>query len=421
MSRRLLRHLDRHFGFRKQVETLTDSRLYPEVPLTAVWVTAFFLFVGRWRSLNAMEADLRKRPLPLTRLIGKRLPSADTVGRVLEHHLSAEELRQRHVRNMKRLERMKALHRRHGWRHRVGAVDCHEQFSTYHLACPHCLKRLVTIEGKPVPQYYHRFVFFELVGVQPRVMVDVEPVLPGEDEVAAADRLLARVFARYPQICQVVVADAAYQEAPFFRKLRAMGKRVIATLKDERRDAFVDAAGMLPNRKPAEVVEKEKHHRSELIERTVLRLWDFPELQTWPQLGREARVIHCQVETTKRHRRGTEWVMETETHIWWWITDLTVEEASTLQIMLMARWRWHLENTFNEMVHHWGLDHRFKHGPNALLNFLLTLFIAHLLTWAFYLRAIQPEVRAHLTCVGLGDQLRAELKDPKGDAGWEPP
>lgn len=421
MGRRFLRYIDRYFGFLSQVEALSDGRVRPGIPMRAIYLTAFLMFACRYRSLNATDAACREKRRQWPKVIGKRLPSGDRVGDVMDEHVHADELRRMQELIIKKAWRKKALHQAQGFHYRVGSVDGHEQFATRHRCCPACCRRWRLVDDHVVLEYYHRVVVFQIVSTKPAVLVDLEPVQPGEGEVAAAERLLERVLGRYPRICQVIVGDAAYQQAPFFRQLRASGKFVVAVLKDERRELYKDVAGMLPNREPEEIVIEEKYYRGELIRRVVMRIWDFPELETWPQLGTKARVVCCDVVTTQRTRRGTQWVMTTSECRWWWATNLSKEQASALSIMLMGRQRWVEENTFNELVCHWAMDHRFKHAPNALVTFLLTLFIAHLLEHLFYARGLQPEARQGLTCLALAEQMRADLNSKDGDAPKVPP
>ena len=54
--------------------------------------------------------------------------------------------------------------------------------------------------------------------------------------------------------------------------------------------------------------------------------------------------------------------------------------------------RWDVENDlFNTLSTHWALDHCFKHDPTAIVNFILTLFIAFVLLQRFYLRNLNAE------------------------------
>ena len=69
-------------------------------------------------------------------------------------------------------------------------------------------------------QYYHRQVTLLLLAEAPaggaplRLLLDVEPQQPGEQETAAARRLLERVLEAYPRAFDVVLGDALYATAP---------------------------------------------------------------------------------------------------------------------------------------------------------------------------------------------------------------
>jgi hypothetical protein len=59
-------------------------------------------------------------------------------------------------------------------------------------------------------------VVFHLVGFPIAMPLDVEMIRPGEDEVAAARRLLLRVLKPYGRFFDVILTDALYFETPFF-------------------------------------------------------------------------------------------------------------------------------------------------------------------------------------------------------------
>jgi hypothetical protein len=290
---------------------------------------------------------------------------------------------------------------------RVAAVDAHELFATEHRCCAACRVRLVW-KGKgeqrrQVTEYYHTVVVLELVGVEPRVVVDCEPIAPGEGEVAAATRLMNRALDLYSQLFDVVVADAAYAGSPFFKNLCQHGKEVIAVLKDERRELFADIAPMERRTPPLEWEEADgKRH---------IKLWDFEHLQTWEAIGRPVRVVHVEEDSTRRVRRGWEWKEEAEHHTWYWVTTLSGAQASGRLVRRLGHSRWDLENVLNELVNLWGMDHRFKHEPNAILTFLLTLFLAFAIVWTFYCRNVQPAVRRRLTCKAFSEQIAAMLTE----------
>ena len=88
-------------------------------------------------------------------------------------------------------------------------------------------------------------------------------------------------------------------------------------------------------------------------------------------------VINNQETVRRRERIASEWVETEETTTWSWATTLTKGQLSTRGLWRSGHDRWDIENNgFNVLSTHWGLDHCFKHTPEAIVNFLLTAFIA---------------------------------------------
>jgi len=125
MIARFCRYIEKVYHFSEGLPTLKDSRASPQIPTSAVWMSAFALFVTGRKSLNAVETDLRV-PKRLDGLIGPVKPSADTIGRVLSR-ADPEPLRKMLSSINHILGRNKALSSR--WPIRVAAIDGHEFFS----------------------------------------------------------------------------------------------------------------------------------------------------------------------------------------------------------------------------------------------------------------------------------------------------
>ena len=160
-------------------------------------------------------------------------------------------------------------------------IDGHEMSASYLRNCEGCLKRKVKTKNGTRIQYYHRNVTALLVSGRFKLPIDSEAQLPHEDEVAAATRLLKRVYKAYPRAFKIVVADGLYARASFFNTVTEMGKHVIAVLKDERRDLLVDAKGLCKLEKP--VIKKEG--------KTELKMWDFEDMTSWDGMKRPVRVV----------------------------------------------------------------------------------------------------------------------------------
>ena len=58
---------------------------------------------------------------------------------------------------------------------------------------------------------------------------------------------------------------------------------------------------------------------------------------------------------------------------------------------------------------HDGSLHVFKHEPTAIVNFVLTLFLAFVLLQCFWQRNLKPPFRDRFTLIGLADELFAAL------------
>jgi hypothetical protein len=58
-------------------------------------------------------------------------------------------------------------------------------------------------------------------------------------------------------------------------------------------------------------------------------------------------------------------------------------------------------------------DHAFKHEPTAIVNFVLTLFLAFVLLQCFWRRNLKPPLRDRFTLIALADELFAALVNTK--------
>ena len=400
--RRLLAYTEKVFQFSGTVVgSVTDRRLLPRIPTSAVLKSVAVLFWARMGSLNALELTAHSGFFRCW--LGQSVCSADSVGRV-SALMDADSLRQGVHHVYEQLKRNKALPDHHGVG--IAALDGHESHASYLQHCAGCLER--TIHGKEGKadrtQFYHRQVTLMLLpsarpGCEPvRLLLDHEPQRAGEDEVATALRLLERVTGSYPRAFDLVLADALYATAPFFNFLLAHGKHALAVLKDERRNLCQDVAGLFTH-----VLPQEGSFRS----RKCL-WWDFPDLRSWPQVNTPVRVIRS-LETYSV-RRQLDGKNELKTSDWIWVTTLPAWPVSTERAVAFGHQRWDIENHgFNELVNGWHADHIFKHDPNAIECFLLIAFLAFNLFHAFFARNLKPQIRKGRTQVFWSRFMAAEI------------
>jgi len=352
------------------------------------------MFLARQGSLNALE---QSRPSRFWgRWLGHPMPSADTIGRVcalaepadirgVAHHVYS------------RLKRMKALEPpAHGLM--AAVLDGHESHATYRRCCPGCLTRVVHTAAGDRIQYYHRHVTIQLLAKDMCLLLDAEPMAPGEDEVAAAIRLLDRVNPVYPRAFDVVLGDALYADSRFFNYVLSKGKHATAVLKDDRRDLLKDARSLFQQIPPVTANQGKTH--------TVQ--WDVDGFTSWPQVHQPVRVVASkETRTVKRQIDGQCEQLRSD---WTWVTTLAKDQATTRTVVQLGHGRWKIENEgFNELTNRQHGDHVYKHDARAMLVFCLLAMLCMNVFGAFYRRNLKPALRRAVSMLHVSRQIAAEL------------
>jgi hypothetical protein len=188
-----------------------------------------------------------------------------------------------------------------------------------------------------------------------------------------------------------------------------LGKDVITVLKDEDRVLFQDAQGVFSLTAPQ--VWEEPNQK--------IRAWDAERFTSAEGIKVPLRVLRTEEVSTRRHHGGQGWIQAIETHHWEWVTTLPAARLSTRLLWQIGHARWEIENDlFHTLTTYWSLDHCFKHEPTAILNFILTLFIAFVLLQSFYLGNLKFQCRAHLAFIGVALELFFGLATMDGPAPW---
>jgi len=372
---------------RDRLGAIGDGRERPQIPTSAVLEALFLMFMGQFGSLNGL-AQSRSSPF-WSRRLGQRLPSADTLGRVVSG-MDPDRIRELLRDFYTRQKASKALPApMHGLMALV--VDGHESTSRDRRCCAGCLERQIDAGGgAKKTQYYPRYVGGFLVGKDAEYWIDIEPQRAGEDEVAAAKRLIERIHRHLPRCFDVVVADGLYSQAPFFRAVLALGKDVIAVLKREELH-----------------LTREVRELCDQVEGCVLpgetgseRTWDLKDLTLGEGAGIPVRVVR-RIEKTivKRQRTDQE---EEITHEWLWVTTIEKARLPTGAVVRIGHRRWAIENEgFNQISNRWQLDHVYRHQPVAMVLLTLLGMLAANLAQTFHDRELKPELRARMTLLHL--------------------
>ena len=407
---RLAKYLDKVWGFSKLVQKLKDGRKNPPTPTASIFLGLFGMLSVRLGSLNQLETQL-KIPGRWERWIGLKMPSADTIAYSLDR-FDLKPLRMMLWVIAKLCKRKKVFRRLFPDIHWVGALDGIETYKSREKdCCENCLSRRIPVNDEYVTEYYHRYVVLQLVGVTPAVFLDVEALKPGETEAAAGMRLLERFLKRHPRYLDAVTMDAFYLQAPFVKKLLKYGLHLLVVLKQENRELYQDAVGLCKS-VPAKVTK---------VGAEEIRFWDLGAMQTWPQLGREVRVVRSvEKGMTGKKRKNGDWTFQEETKDWLWCV-ISPEGGGKPDGELIAKWghaRWDEETRgFCELTQHWHLDHCYRHNATAMLACLITLFMALTLTTIFFQRNLKG-IWQNMARVTLARLLGDDLALPYEGSFW---
>ena len=365
------------------------------------------MFLSRLGSLNALSQTRGSRFW--REWLPSGMASADTCGRVAAC-LEVEDVRSVGRQVYSQLKRKKALPP--PWHGMLAAVlDGHETHASFRRHCPDCLERRISTKKGERIQYYHRLVALQLVGENGSLLLDAEPVRKGEDEIAAAVRVLDRVIAAYPRAFDVVIGDSLYAQGPFFNHVLAKGKHVMAVLKDERREVLKDVYGLCTQIAPVEVSWKG----------AACQCWDIEDLTTWEQVSVPVRVIRSM--ESRSVRRQADRRIEQQATEWVWVTTLPKSRIGTRAGVALGHSRWTIENQgFNEMANQWHADHVYRHDGTAILAMWLLAMICLNVFMAFYRRNLKPAASAAMSRLHIARQITAELYwSPCGPPARTPP
>ena len=357
-----------------------DARPQPDIPSRAVGLSLVLGEVVHIPSLLQLQEETK---LPQwQRWVGYHHPiSHDTFGYASER-LDPPQLRRAGVWICRKLKRGKALEANKIAGLLVVSLDANEQFCSDHRCCEDCLTREITCkdsQGKEFKktQYYHKQVYAQLSGPELSVILDVEPMHQGEEECAAALRLLRRMRQKYgPRFFDVAVVDSWYANGPFLKTVvEELGWPVVAVLKQERYEAHQEALALTQGQKPTRVVERDGR---------IVEIWDVPSVRFTDTYPGPVRVVRVRERWTERKRVGQEWKSQEKEQNWIWVIAGDLDGYDGAVIRDIGHLRWKIENNaFGELTQHWHLTHCAHHHPVAVLALLWIKIIAFTLFHAF--------------------------------------
>lgn len=376
-------YAEKRFALRLLAGCFGDCRQDPAIPSRAVGLSLLLGEVVKVPSLLQLEEETK---LPQwQRWVGYQDPiSHDTFG-YAANRMDPEKLRRAGRFINRKLKRGKAFEENKINGLLVVSLDANEQFCSDHRCCEDCLSREVSYkdaQGQELKkiQYYHKQVYAQLSGPHLSVILDFEPMRAGEEECAAALRLLRRLRRKYgPRFFDVVVVDSWYANGPFLKTVvNELGWPVIAVLKQERYDIYQEALALTKG-KPTQRVERGEHPTQRQVE-----IWDVPSLRFSDSYTDPVRVVRVRESWTERTRQGQEWKTQAKEQMWIWVVAGQLDGYDGAAIRDMGHLRWKIENNaFCELTQHWHLTHCAHHQPVAVLCLLWIKIIAFTLFHAF--------------------------------------
>jgi Transposase DDE domain len=355
------RYLNKVFDFRTATARLTDARLNPDIPPSAVFLAAFHGFVFRLPSFQQLEAELTQPALQSW--IGADHAFRDDVLRYSLVGFSVEDLEQMLVQVNRTLKRNKALDPGRVQGRIVAALDGVEILSSYSRCCEACLERRVHVRKAGVKveqvQYYHRAVGCQIVSSPVKAFLAVEWLQPGESEDKAALRLLSRLPDLYgSRFFDILLLDALYAQSPVFQLAAKTGWDLVVSLKQNQRELYQSAVRLFAHR-PADVDSHQRRNGKTYH----FQIWDTSGLPFSADDPRPVRVIRSEETVTQNHYRRGQLEAETTDHEWLWITTLDSQAFPPELVRQLGHDRWKQENNgWNDLTQNWAFKHGFLHA-----------------------------------------------------------
>jgi hypothetical protein len=402
------------FGLGRLLRGVRNSRPYPEIPTRALLVSLLMGVVLRVGSyLDLAEQTKRRRWQHLIHW-PKRI-SHDSFEYVVER-LNLEDLRQNLACVAKQLKANKALESCKINGLLFLSLDANEHFHSRSRCCPCCAQREIEELDPPgqkqtVIEYYHRYVFAQINGPTINVLLDLEPIRPGEAEAEAALRLLGRLRRVYGvRFFDAITIDAWYVQGPFLKAVDKLGWMWQVVLKQERMEVFQEARQLSQGQKPAEQFYDKTRDRQ-------VQLWRVQDLTFSQSYNRPVWVVHSEENWTDKKVVGGKKINQPNSSDWWWMLCQRLQSYPLEMAYQAGHRRWGIENkAFNELTQYYHLEHCYHHQPTAMLAQMLILMLGFVLFSAFAVLHSQQVRLGQITMKALAHDLDLALQE---DLPWD--
>lgn len=409
-----LHYAQKVFALKTRLRAIGDRRPFPKIPTFPVVLCLVLGVVLRISSyLDLAQQTQRRR---WRHLCGLKEPLGDDLFGYVTERLSVEDLRRQVAGIVKTLKHNKALESSKLNGLLFLSLDANEHCASRSRCCLGCCQRRVEVlesdgsKGQEI-EYYHRYVFAQINGPKINVLLDVEPIRPGEEECAAALRLLGRVRRLYgPRFFDGISADAWYAKGPFLRAVEKLGWSWIVVLKREDMEVYQEAQQLSQGSKPHGAFEDAERQRQ-------VQLWEVKDLPFREGYGPSVRVVRSAEHWVEKRVRGGRKESKPRRTEWRWAASAQLDGYPASLIYQAGHRRWGIENkAFNELTQAYSLEHCYHHEPISMLAQMLILVIGFTLFTAFVQLQSKLVVVGKLTAKALAKELDLALE---ADLPWE--
>lgn len=410
-----LQYTSKVFELKGLLCSVRDGRSEPQVPLLPLVLCLVLGVVTRISSYLDLAQQTKDRRR-WRHLCGLKAPVQHEIFGYATERMQPEDWRQNQARVAKQLKRNKALESAKIKGLLFVSLDANEHFASFSRTCPCCCQRQVEVSGPDgrkakVIQFYHRYVFAHLSGPKINIVLDIEPIRPGEDECAAALRLLGRLRRIYgPRFFDGISADAWYAKGPFLRAVDKLGWLWIVVLKREDMEIYGEALQLSRGQKPGAAFRDEERQRE-------VQLWEVKDLHFSDGYtkNKAVQVVISDERWTEHRVLGGHKCARAQQSRWMWVACEGLALYPAEVIYQGGHRRWGIENkAFNELTQSYHLTHCYHHDPTSMLVQMLILIFGFTLFTAFALHS-QLVRWEELTLKALAHQLDLALEE---DLPW---
>lgn len=410
----LLHYAQKVFHLKTRLRGVHSQRPFAQIATYPVLLCLLLGVVLRIASYLDLSRQTRRRRWQ--HLCGLQGPLSDDTLEYVTERLELEDLRQCLAGLAKTLKANKALESCKINGLLFLSLDANEHCKSRSRCCPRCAVRQVeetAADGQKrhVTEYYHRYVFAQINGPQLNVLLDLEPIRPGEEECAAALRLLGRLRRTYgPRFFDAITVDAWYVRGPFLRAVEKLGWQWVVVLKREDMEVYQEALQSSRGIPPCREFADEQRARQ-------VRLWEVPDLPFSPEYGGRVRVVRSEERWGEKRIAGGQKSRRLQQRHWVWAASDGLRGYDCRVIYQAGHRRWGIENkAFNELTQGYHLDHCYHHEPVSMLAQMLILLIGFTLFSAFAALHCKVVRLGQTTLKALAHELDLALE---ADLPWE--